>query len=156
MAGEISQTELEVILKRDFEYDELEGTVTYKVTGMPYSGEIAGVWVKAHRLAWFLKTGKWPELEIDHINGKDYDNRWANLRDVDHSTNMKNQKLHSRNTSGAAGVYWRKDIGRWQAVITANCKKTHLGYFDSFDDAVAARKAAEVEHDFHPNHGEQR
>lgn len=39
---------------------------------------------------------------------------------------------------------------------TSNAKKVHLGYFNAFDDAVAARKAAEVEHNFHPNHGEQR
>jgi hypothetical protein len=28
-----------------------------------------------------------------------------------------------------------------------------LGNFDSFSDAVEARKAAEVEYGYHPNHG---
>lgn len=33
---------------------------------------------------------------------------------------------------------------------------TQLGSFRSFDDAVAARRAAEVEMGFHPNHGRPR
>ncbi len=36
----------------------------------------------AHRLAWRLMTGEWPELEVDHINGAKGDNRWDNLRQV--------------------------------------------------------------------------
>jgi len=32
-------------------------------------------------------------------------------------------------------------------------KTIHLGRFDKFEDAVAARKAADIKYGFHPNHG---
>ena len=115
MTGETSDIDLS-----QFSYDPL--------TGRPFCGQFDGDWIKAHRLAWRLQTGDWPEGVIDHINGNDQDNRFSNLRDVTQSVNMKNQKRHSRHTSGATGVYWRKDVGRWQAVITANKKNVTAAY----------------------------
>ena len=47
----------------------------------------------AHRIAWFLYHGKWPEKYIDHINGNRSDNRIENLREVSHSENCKNSFL---------------------------------------------------------------
>ena len=41
----------------------------------------------AHRLAFFLHEGRWPEGVVDHVNGVKSDNRWANLR---HSTAKEN------------------------------------------------------------------
>ncbi len=38
--------------------------------------------VKAHRVAWAICYGKWPDQEIDHINRDKRDNRITNLRDV--------------------------------------------------------------------------
>ena len=58
----------------------------------------------AHRLAWFLSYDKWPENEIDHINGDRTDNRLENLRDVPKSLNQRNAKRRWDNTSGKVGV----------------------------------------------------
>ena len=60
----------------------------------------------AHRVVWLYVHGTWPELDIDHINGNKSDNRLANLREVDRSTNLQN-KAHARkdNISGLLGVY---------------------------------------------------
>ena len=44
---------------------------------------------------------------------------------------------------------------KWVAEIKVNRIKKHLGQFDTFDAAVAARKAAEVEFGFHENHGKR-
>lgn len=49
---------------------------------------------KAHRLIWLLCTGSWPKYFIDHINGDRHDNRLANLRDVPHAENQRNQIYH--------------------------------------------------------------
>ena len=41
-----------------------------------------------HRVVWFLMVGRWPEYEIDHIDGDKTNNRFSNLRHVTHSQNM--------------------------------------------------------------------
>lgn len=54
-------------------------------------GEISGVFVWAHRAAWALVAGRWPELEVDHINRRKGDNRFRNLREVTHKRNAQNR-----------------------------------------------------------------
>lgn len=114
---------------------------------------IKGRLYMAHRLAFVYMTGKFPENETDHINGVPNDNRWANLRAVTGQENLKNKKRYAVNTSGVTGVYWKKQCSKWAVQIRISGKNTHIGYFADKDDAVAARKAAEVTGGFHPNHG---
>jgi len=120
-------------------------------------GDVAGVFNKSlgyrivcilgkkyleHRLAWFYVHGKWPSLEIDHINGDRSDNRLANLRDISHADNMRNiTKINSANTSGYTGVYWNKKSKNWQAKTVAHGKQVHLGFFDDPKQASAVRDA---------------
>ena len=42
-----------------------------------------------HRIIWVLVYGKFPEQEIDHINGNKTDNRIENLRDVSGLINVR-------------------------------------------------------------------
>lgn len=101
----------------------------------------------AHRLAWLWMTGEWPEKnEIDHINGNTLDNRWVNLRAATHAQNGHNVGLRRNNTSGCKGVSWSEVRGRWEASITVGGKYKHLGRFAEYEDAVAARRAAEEVH----------
>jgi len=109
--------------------------------------------LSAHRIAWAIHYNTWPTDQIDHINGDRADNRIVNLREVTHQENHKNRKLPCTNTSGVMGVYRNKRGAKWRALIMGGGKIIHLGYFDSFEDAAAARAKAEVEHDFHENHG---
>jgi hypothetical protein len=55
-------------------------------------------------------------------------------------------KSHKKNTSGAVGVHWNKRDKRWVAQIRVNNKTLSLGYFKDINDAIAARKAAEIEY----------
>ncbi len=96
----------------------------------------------AHRLAWLMVYGVWPEGEIDHINRDRSDNRIANLRQASRSENQFNQGLRRDNKSGFPGVHWFKAGSRWQANIRVNNRSVHLGYFLSKDDAIRARKQA--------------
>ena len=100
-----------------------------------------------------MHHGAWPKKGIDHINGITDDNRISNLRDVSQSDNMRNMTTPCRNTSGRIGVYWFARDCKWQAQIRADGKTKHLGYFDDINDAIAARKAAEIEYGYHENHG---
>ncbi|QIG74568.1 HNH endonuclease protein [Rhizobium phage RHph_Y25] len=105
----------------------------------------------AHRIIWAIANGKWPEGQIDHINGNRSDNRLSNLRDVTPSENSRNRVVDHRNKSGVIGVIFRRN--RWVSTITSECKNIHLGNFLTKEEAVLARRNAEIALGYHPNHG---
>ncbi len=96
-----------------------------------------------HRLAWLYVNGVWPPHEVDHRNRVKSDNRWSNLRRATHKQNCENLDLRKCNRSGVRGVYQQPD-GRYQAYITSDRKRVHLGRFDVLADAARARAAAEA------------
>jgi len=108
---------------------------------------------RAHRVAWALHYGRWPTHSLDHVNGDPSDNRIANLRQVSALENQKNLKTRRDNASGRMGVRFCQKNKKWQAKIGHRGKKYHLGSFANFDDACAAREAAELRFGFHKNHG---
>jgi len=99
---------------------------------------------QAHRLAWLYVYEKFPKGDIDHINRIRNDNRISNLRDVSRSLNLRNSSISKRNTSGTTGVFWNKGANKWVSHITYGGKERHLGCFKNKDDAIKARKEAEV------------
>ena len=98
--------------------------------------------IYAHRLIWLWHYGFLPEC-LDHINGVRNDNRIENLRAATPSQNMMNRQKYKNNASGVIGVRWKKSIKRWVAFIGLQGKNKHIGCFENFDDAIAARKKAE-------------
>lgn len=105
----------------------------------------------AHRLAFLLVEGKFPNCHIDHINHDGSDNRWINLRKVSSTENNRNMRRRWDNTLGICGV--KKDRNKWVAVIGANSKQITLGRYDNIFDAACARKSAEKLFGYHSNHG---
>lgn len=84
---------------------------------------------------------------VDHINGNRLDNRRSNLRVVTKSqNNQNNQKLSSRNRSGKTGVSWEEDAGKWRAQIALNHKARFLGLFSELNQAIKARREAELKY----------
>lgn len=114
------------------------------------TGLLWGKKLRAHRVAWAIVHGEWPDL-IDHINHNRSDNRIANLRTVSHQANARNQGLRRANKSGRSGVAIH--LGRWRAVGWVNGKLTQLAWTDSFEDACSARDLFEAEQGYHKNHG---
>lgn len=106
--------------------------------------------VKAHRVAWAIYFGEWPS-ELDHINGQKSDNRIENLRDVTRRENSKNRPLRSDNLARATGISQRR--GKWMARIQSDDRNICLGTFATKEEAIEARRKAEVEHGYHQNHG---
>jgi hypothetical protein len=86
--------------------------------------------IRAHRLAWFYVYGMWPEKQLDHINRVKTDNRIKNLRIVTQSENNQNKKVK--------GYTYSKADKKWKAYIGVEGVRTHLGYFDSPEEAQQA------------------
>lgn len=107
----------------------------------------------AHHIAFVIETGEWPDGEVDHIDGNRSNNRFSNLRVVSHGVNAKNSALRSHNTSGAHGVDFHRQTGKWRARIAVDGCERSLGLYSDKSDAIAARKAAEMIYGYHPNHG---
>jgi hypothetical protein len=150
-------------LKEVLHYDPETGDFTWRKKGEKRAGcttshgyqriILARKEYKSHRLAWLYVYGEFPKEQIDHINGVRDDNRIKNLRPVSNTENTKNGKRRCTNTSGVTGVCWFKLNKCWGAYINADGKRVFLGLFEDLILAVAARKSAERQYEYHPNHG---
>jgi hypothetical protein len=141
-------------LREVLEYNQETGEFRWKarnsnrikigaVAGAPFGNRgyrkigVDGVTYYAHRLAWFYTYGAWPSQDTDHINGDRGDNRIANLRDVDRTTNMENIRTVVKNTKGRMlGV--RRDKKKYAAAICVAGKAKNLGSFDTPEEAHEA------------------
>ncbi len=94
----------------------------------------------AHRVAWFLMTGRWPVEQIDHINGVRDDNRWSNLREVTNAQNAQNRHGAPRGSStGLLGVSFVKQLGKYRAEVRVRgLPRRYLGLFCDPKEAHAA------------------
>jgi hypothetical protein len=110
---------------------------------------LAGRRFTAHRLAWAMMTGEWPDGEVDHRNEIKSDNKWRNLRPATTPENRQNKKALRNNKSGYKGVCYCKLTGKWMAQIGVNSKHIYLGRKDTPEEAYALYCAAAAIH-----HGE--
>lgn len=118
---------------------------------------IDGIVYRAHRLAYLYMMDEFP-ICTDHINGIRHDNRWSNLRHVDHSENCKNTALKSNNRTGIHGVTATRIKNRGNRIyyvshITNKLKRRTLYTGRDFFEACCRRKSAENKLNFHKNHG---
>lgn len=110
-----------------------------------------------HRVVMLMCYGFYGEgLEVDHINHVRNDNRLFNLRFVTHGENMRNKSVNSKNTSGVTGVCFSKARKKYIAQIKVNREFIHLGYFETLEEAAAARAEANLKFNFNNNHGKGR
>ena len=103
---------------------------------------VDGISYRAHRLAWLYMHGRWPNGDVDHIDGNRADNRIANLREATRTQNNCNASLRRNNKSGVTGVSWVRQRLKWTARVYVGNSGVYLGVFNTFDEAVTARKAA--------------
>ena len=86
------------------------------------------------------------KMVIDHVNGDVTDNRMDNLRVCSIKENSRNLKLSKNNTSGYNGISFNKKKQKWHAYIRVNYKRKNLGIYADINDAIKARKQAELEY----------
>ncbi len=79
---------------------------------------------------------------IDHINNDGLDNRECNLRICTKQENsMNNHKDYK-----IVGVNFYKANQKYSARIMVNYKGIHLGYYENIEDAIKARREAEIKY----------
>lgn len=143
-------------LRRSFSYDKETGVIrrscgtptgTLNKSGYIYIG-IKDKRVGAHRLAWFLVTGSWPETTVDHINRVKSDNRWCNLRLASRNQQGYNREANRNSTSRYKGVsLYRKT--KWRAYARIDGVGKHIGIFNTELEAKLA-----YDNYVHAAHGE--
>ena len=161
----------EAELKRYFTYDPITGEFRRVIRRTRWNGDVpcsqtittknnrGYVWVNigktmylVHRLIVLYMTGSHPNGEVDHIDGDRLNNVWSNLRDTNPFENARNQGNRTDNTSGTRGVGYNYRARKWVARISHDGVRHSLGYFLTKEEAIAARRAAEVMYGYHPNH----
>lgn len=110
-----------------------DGYVRVKIDSQP---------VLAHRLAWLYMTGAWPADEIDHRDLCRTNNRWENLRVASHGQNQSNTRTYRNNRTGLKGARLDARSGKYYAVIVKGSVQTHLGTYQTAQEAHAAYAVA--------------
>lgn len=150
-----SLDELKAVLSYDPETGEFTSLLTGKKVGFVVKAKgyvcigVLGKKCNAHRLAFLLAHGRWPRGEVDHVDGNKLNNRLANLREAQRSTNSQNQiRAHNRNRSGLLGVAWDAARGKWISAIFFEGRKKYLGRYDTPGEAHA--RYVEAKRLYHP------
>ena len=102
----------------------------------------------SHRIAYYMYHGVDPlEKMVDHKHNPKTNNKIDNLRLANNAQNqMHRVNLNRNNTSGVIGVYWNKKAKKWYSKIYYHSSQKHLGYFINKEDAIKARREAEIKY----------
>lgn len=89
---------------------------------------------------WFtgnlLKKGE----QIDHIDGRSFNDCPQNLRVVSNAINSRNSRKRINNTSGYTGVYYDARCNKYYSRVMVDYKNINLGYFSTAQEAYEVRK----------------
>lgn len=156
--------------RRKFNDFRMEGSTVYVRISQDGKEMITDldIWARAKKYLWSINSHGYARARIcgskeqqfhvfafpdcpsgmirDHINGDRLDNRRKNIRFVTYQQNSQNRSKGKRNKSGCQGVNWDKGSKKWHSSIKANGRRISLGYFSNIQDAIAARKAAEIKY----------
>ena len=113
---------------------DIAGTCSHDGVGIRINGRR----YPASHLAVLWMTGKLPPAEINHRDGDNINNRWANLRSIDRSQKLYNRGKQQNNSVGLKGVTFHKGRGKFLAQIQAAGVRHFLGYFANAEQAFRA------------------
>jgi hypothetical protein len=145
------------LVRKVFDYNPATGELSFK----PSHGRKARVRVSSggylriswlgtqflvHRVIWLWMTGSFPPsgFEVDHKDEDKANNRWNNLQLLTClDNNQKKIQANSNNPLGIRGI--SQDGDKFRVRLFRDGKRVYSQTFDSFEEAVKARKAA-LEH----------
>ena len=133
----LSESELVALaarIQRNYSYDPERGLLVNRKTGRAVRGMKKGgrpyrdlrlnfngrdTIISMHRAVWAWHNGRFPTLQIDHINGNGFDNHIGNLREVNQSENNMNRlyRWKPNAKTGLPGVYKYRNSSR---IVVAN------------------------------------
>lgn len=142
-------------------FDYKDGNLFWKVKAAKRTkiGDMAG-WVSSkgykkvrvdrkqeyiHRLIFLMHHGFEPKI-VDHVDLNPSNNQISNLRAATREDNARNKNRQKNNTTGFTGVFFRKDSGKFRAIIGINDKLMHLGTYKCPKEAAIAYNQAAIKH----------
>ena len=129
------------ILIDDQDRNLIEGKNIFLSSGYPSVSLGGRSPVRLHRLIMRPPKG----YGVDHVNRNKLDVRRKNLRICRQAVNCLNVPPRKDCKSGVRGVWFDMARDQWAAQISKGRARESLGRFDSFDEAVAARKERELQ-----------
>lgn len=111
-----------------------------------FGGEYFQVYIrnqkyKLHRVIFAYHHGYLPEV-VDHIDGDTTNNHIENLREATVMKNRHNSKAPTTNKSGAKGVSYDKNLGKWRVRITVDKVRHDFGKFEDLEEAIKSASEA--------------
>jgi len=158
------------VLEKLFHYDPKTGTLYWKINqgnrkagteagtirihpdGRKYRRiQIQGKFYFVHRIIYHMMNGYSlrQDQQIDHRDGDGLNNKLDNLRPCTNQQNSQNRRVNKNNKTGYKGVYVNKGNQKYCTCIMHNGKNIWLRdstgrmYFDTIEEAIKLRKAAE-------------
>ncbi len=120
------------------EIGDIAGSLTTAKKGGYRLIKIDGRAYQASWVIWLWKTGRLPEVEIDHANTLRNDDRWDNLREATRSQNCMNRR-RKISSFGYRGV--KKNWNKYAAALVKDQKGYYFGTFDTPEEAARAYDA---------------
>lgn len=101
------------------------------------------------RIVWIMHYGEIPdEMNISFKDKNPLNCKIENLECLDISNLCKKRQNRLNSISPFKGVSYDRKIKKWNAAITINGKVQYLGQFKTQQEAIEARKAANIKYGF--------